>query len=265
MNVDPRRNLRWLAVLLAALTLLTAGCATVPQGVTQRQDPWERANRQVFEFNEVLDKVAIKPVALAYRAAVPLLVRTGVSNFFGNLNDGWTSVNLFLQAKPRQGLEMGMRTVVNTFFGLGGLMDWADEMGLEKFTTEDFGQTLGYWGLRSGPFLMLPILGPSTLRDTVAGLALDIKDSGPSIAFSDVRARNIATALQLINGRVGLLNAGQVLDEIALDKYVLLRDAYLARRKSLIYDGEPPEGETAPAAYKTLLETAPEPLKSLMK
>jgi len=264
MTIDPPRTGRWLAVLLAALTMLTAGCATAPGGATTRQDPWERANRQVFEFNEVLDKVAIKPVALVYQATVPLLVRTGVSNFFGNLNDGWTSVNLFLQAKPRQGLEMGMRTAVNTFFGIGGLMDWAEEMGLEKFTVEDFGQTLGYWGLRSGPFVMLPILGPSTLRDA-AGLALDFKDSGPSFVFSAARDRNIASALQLINARVRLLNVSQLLDEIALDKYVLLRDAYLARRKSLIYDGDPPEDEAAPAPYKQLLESATEPLKNLMK
>lgn len=264
MNAAPLRGGRWLTLLLATLALLMAGCATVPEGATPARDPWEGFNRQVFQFNEVVDKAAIAPVARGYRAVVPLLVRTGVNNFFGNLNDGWTSVNLFLQAKPRQGLEMGMRTVVNSFFGIGGLMDWADEMGLEKFTSEDFGQTLGYWGLRSGPYLMLPVLGPSTLRDA-AGLALDFRDSGPSFVFSTARARNIATAVQLVNARVNLLSAGQLLDEIALDKYVLLRDAYLARRKSLIYDGEPPENDGGPAPYKQLLQSVPAPLKNLMK
>ena len=181
-------------------------------------------------------------------------MRTGVANFFNNVADFWTSANLMLQAKPRQSLEMGMRAVVNTTLGLGGIMDFADEVGLERFTVEDFGQTLGYWGLRSGPYLMLPLLGPSTLRD-VAGLALDFKDSGASFVWHGARERNIATAVQLVNTRVQLLGAGQFLDEIALDKYVLLRDAYLSRRKSLIYDGDPPDDESAPAAFKSLIKS----------
>ena len=240
---------------LLAFSLLLGACASLPGEGQSRIDPWETYNRQVFEVNEVVDRVAIKPIAKTYQAVVPSLVRTGVANFFNNIADFWTSANLMLQIKPRQSLEMGMRAVVNTTFGLGGIMDFADQIGLERFTVEDFGQTLGYWGLRSGPYLVLPLLGPSTLRDT-AGLALDFKDSGASVVWQGARDRNLATAVQLINTRVQLLGAGNLLDEMALDKYVLLRDAYLARRRSLIYDGEPPDDEAAPAAFKGLIKPA---------
>ncbi len=242
------------ALCLLACSLLLGACASLPGEGKTRIDPWEAYNRQIFEVNEVVDKVAVKPVAEAYRAVLPKLVRTGVANFFNNIADYWTSANLMLQVKPRQSLEMGMRAVVNTTLGLGGIMDFADEIGLERFTVEDFGQTLGYWGLRSGPYLVLPLLGPSTLRDTAA-LALDFKDSGASLVWHGARERNIATVVQLVNARVQLLGAGQFLDEIALDKYVLLRDAYLSRRKSLIYDGEPPDDESAPAAFKNLIKS----------
>ncbi len=245
------RRLAGLALL--ALTVGLGGCATVPPpsdgpGLLTRKDPFERFNRHMFAFNEGVDVVVVRPAAQIYQGVVPALVRTGVDNFFGNLGDAWTTVNLFLQAKPVQGLNMGLRTVVNTVFGIGGVLDIADEAGLERTSIEDLGQTLGRWGVKSGPYLVLPLLGPSTLRDT-AGLALDVADSGPALVFKEPRDRYGATAVQLLNTRVKLLNAGRVLDDIALDKYVLLRDAYLARRRSLIYDGEPPEDE-APAADK---------------
>jgi phospholipid-binding lipoprotein MlaA len=255
MNPGPPigdRLRRWLLALMLPMLLL-GGCASLPGEGESRQDPWESFNRKVFEVNEVVDKVAIKPVAQAYQAVLPSLVRTGVRNFFNNISDYWTATNLMLQVKPRQALEMGMRAMVNTVFGVGGVMDWADDMGLERFTVEDFGQTLGYWGLRSGPYVMLPVLGPSTLRDTV-GLSLDFKDAGATYVWRGARDRNIATAVQMINTRVELLNAGRVLDEIALDKYLLLRDAYLSRRKSLIYDGDPPDDDSAPAPFKSLLK-----------
>ncbi len=240
---------------LLAFSLLLGACASLPGEGLNRIDPWETYNRQVFEFNEVVDRVAVKPIAKTYQAVVPSLVRTGVANFFNNIADFWTSANLMLQIKPQQSLEMGMRAMVNTTFGVGGLMDFAEQIGLERFTVEDFGQTLGYWGLRSGPYLVLPVLGPSTLRDA-AGLTLDFKDSGAALVWQGARERNIATAVQLINGRVQLLSAGVLLDEMALDKYILLRDAYLARRRSLIYDGEPPDDESAPAAFKGLIKPA---------
>ena len=253
LNHEVLRRTAALGVL--AFSLLLGACASLPGEGLNRTDPWETYNRQVFDINEVVDRVAIKPIAKTYQAVLPSLVRTGVANFFNNIADFWTSANLMLQVKPRQSLEMGMRAVVNTTFGLGGIMDFADQIGLERTTVEDFGQTLGYWGLRSGPYLVLPLLGPSTLRDAV-GLTLDYKDSGASLVWRGARERNVATAVQLINTRVQLLGAGNLLDEMALDKYVLLRDAYLARRRSLIYDGEPPEDEAGPAAFKSLIKPA---------
>ncbi len=238
--------------LLVLLALGLSGCASVGDGTPPSRDPWERMNRKVFAFNEVVDQAAIKPAAQVYQKLVPSLVRRGVSNVFGNLGDGWTSVNLLLQIKPKQGLDMGMRTLVNTVFGMGGVLEVADELGLERTGSEDFGQTLGYWGLKSGPYLVLPFLGPSTLRDTTA-LLLDIADSGPGVIWTEPRDRNGATVIQVLNTRVRLLNASNLLDQIALDKYVLLRDAFLARRRSLIYDGEAPDDESAPAPYKSLL------------
>ena len=242
-----------LAGLLLGAVLLLGGCASMPGEGNSRADPWESFNRRVFAFNEVVDGAALKPAAQAYQAVVPSLLRTGVNNFFGNLGDLWTSANLLLQAKPRAALEMGMRSAVNTLFGLGGVLEVAEDLGLERSSIEDFGQTLGYWGLHSGPYLVLPLLGPSNLRDA-AGLALDLKDSPASRLWARPSDRNASTVLQTLNTRVRLLNAGRVLDDIALDKYILLRDAYLARRKSLIYDGDPPEDDAAPAPYKSLLK-----------
>ena len=241
-----------LATMVASL-LAVAGCATMPPGDTARGDPWERFNRQSFAFNEVVDAAAIKPAAQVYQAVVPGLVRQGVGNVFGNIGDAWTTVNLFLQAKPAAGLNMGMRTAVNTVLGIGGLFDVAEEAGLERFTSEDLGQTLGFWGIQSGPYLVLPLLGPSTLRDTSARL-LEVSDSPIGHVWSEPRDHNPALALQLLNTRANLLNAGRVFDEIALDKYVLMRDAYLSRRRSLIYDGDPPdEGGAGPAPYRKQL------------
>ena len=244
---------RWAVLSMAMLAGLLGGCASLPGEGVSRADPWESFNRNMFTFNEGVDRVAIKPAAQVYQAVVPTLARTGVNNFFGNLGDFWTSANLLLQAKPRAGLEMGLRAGINTVFGLGGVLEVADDLGLERIASEDFGQTLGYWGLGSGPYLVLPLLGPSTLRDAT-GLALDLKDSPSSRLWQEPRDKNPANLLQLLNTRVKLLNASQLLDDIALDKYVLLRDAFLARRRSLIYDGEPPDAETAPAPYKSLLK-----------
>jgi phospholipid-binding lipoprotein MlaA len=240
---------RTLLALWALLALGLSGCASMPEGALARGDPWERMNRQVFSFNEAVDEAAIKPTALVYQSLVPGVVRAGVNNVFANVGDAWTSANLLLQAKPRQALNMGFRMLVNSVFGLAGLFDVADEMGLERFASEDFGQTLGYWGLKSGPYLVLPLLGPSTLRDTAA-ILLEVKDSGASVLWTEPRDRYAASALQLLNARVKLLSAGRLLDEMALDKYVLMRDTFLARRRSLIYDGEPPDEESAPAPYK---------------
>jgi phospholipid-binding lipoprotein MlaA len=226
------------------LALWLAGCASIPPGSAQARDPWEGMNRSVFAFNEVVDEVAVKPVATLYQNWVPGAVRLGVYNVYSNVADAWTAANLALQLKPRQSLEMGMRVVVNSTLGLGGLLDWAEPVGLERASFEDFGQTLGYWGLKTGPYLVLPLLGPSNLRDAAA-LTLDYKASASSVLTHQTSTRNVLTALQVVYVRAGLLSASAFLDDIALDKYVLLRDAYLSRRRSLLYDGEPPDDEAS--------------------
>lgn len=240
-----------LAALGACSTVPPAGGASAPAAEdaavgTHKSDPWERLNRRVYGFNEAVDAAVLKPVARGYQAVVPEFLRTGIDNMFGNLGDVWSTVNLLLQAKPKPALEMGMRVVTNSIFGLAGFLDVAEEAGLSR-QTEDFGQTLGVWGVGSGPYVMLPLLGPSTLRDTAA-LPVDMKASPANIAFKEVRDQNGSTILSVINTRSKLLNATKVLDDVALDKYILLRDAYLSRRRSLVYDGDPPEEEEPPPA-----------------
>lgn len=246
----------------AVLMLLALGaCSTVPPSGsagasapaaedasvgTHKSDPWERLNRRVYGFNDAVDTAVLKPVAQGYRAVVPEFIRSGIDNMFGNLGDVWSTVNLVLQAKPKPALEMGMRVVTNSIFGLAGFLDIAGEAGLSR-QQEDFGQTLGVWGVQSGPYMVLPLLGPSTLRDTAA-LPVDMKASPAALAFKEPRDRNGATVLSVINTRTKLLDATKVLDDVALDKYILLRDAYLSRRRSLVYDGDPPDEEEPPPA-----------------
>lgn len=221
----------WLAVTAA---LVLGGCATVA-GDT-RGDPLEGLNRAVFSFNETLDSALIRPVATGYQAVLPQFVRDRITNFFDNFHDGWSAINQLLQAKPAAALEMGLKFSVNTVFGLG-LIDVAGA-GIER-RSEDFGQTLGRWGIGPGPYLVLPLFGPSTLRDTAA-LVLDWR-AIPE-AFVEQRPERWALgAVHIVSVRAGLLSATRTLDEIALDKYALIRDGYLARRRSLIYDGNPPD------------------------
>ena len=175
-------------------------------------------------------------VAQAWRDWVPQLVRTGVGNVFGNIGDVWSTANHFLQGKVGSGFEMGMRVITNTFFGIGGLLDPATEMRLPR-RSEDFGQTLGVWGFGPGPYVVLPFMGPSSLRDAV-GLPLDRYYSAPTWVF-DVDAY-LASALQLINLRADLLATTQLLNEVSLDRYSFVRDAYLSRRLDQVYDGNPP-------------------------
>lgn len=230
-----------MTLLLAAALLSVGGTAQAQaqQAVSSPVDPLEGFNRSIFNFNEGLDRTVLKPVATAYRDVVPSPVRTGVSNFVGNFSDAWSAINQFLQGKGEAGLSMTFRVLVNSTFGLAGLVDWATPMGLER-QSEDFGQTLGRWGLGSGPYIVLPVLGPSSLRDT-AGLTLDLQTTPSSVLFSSTSDRVMATSLQVINRRSELLGATDVVDQIALDKYQFIRDGYLARRRSQVYDGNPPE------------------------
>lgn len=224
------------------LALALGGCASVPnQAATapaNPTDPWEGWNRKVFAFNDAVDNAVLKPVAEGYKAVVPSLVRTGVTNVFGNIGDIWSTANQFLQGKVQDGFEMGMRVLVNSFFGIGGLLDPATEMRLTK-RSEDFGQTLGRWGVGPGPFVVLPLLGPSTLRDTVA-LPVDLHFS-PGAYPQEQSVGYAVTALNLINTRTNLLATTGLLDQVALDRYSFIRDAYLSRRIDQIYDGAPPQ------------------------
>lgn len=226
-----------LAGLVAAACV---GCATRPDG--NPRDPFETYNRAMFEFNDGVDRAFLKPAATAYQAVTPAPVRTGVGNFLGNLEDIWSMVNSALQGKAQAAAQTFMRVNINTFLGLGGILDIASEARLER-QREDFGQTLGVWGLPSGPYLVLPFFGASTVRDTVAmpvDMAADIVGN-----LDHVPTRNAIKVVDLLDTRAGLLRAGDALEEAALDKYSFTRDAYLQRRRNAVYDGDPPD-EPAP-------------------
>jgi phospholipid-binding lipoprotein MlaA len=221
-------------------------------GATSAQsanDPFEKANRAIFGFNEALDGAVLTPVAKGYQAVVPELLRTGVSNFFGNFGDGWSAINNLLQGKGEASATMVMRVATNTLFGIGGIFDVASDLGMER-STEDFGQTLGRWGMPAGPYVVWPLLGPSTARDTL-GRPLDLAWSH-SLVINDTGVNVSLSALNLIDTRASLLSASRVVDGLAFDKYTFIRDAYIARRRNLVYDGNPPElpEEAEPAAPK---------------
>lgn len=219
----------------ACLVLALQGCASVPH--TDARDPWESMNRSVYNFNEVLDNVAIKPAAKVYTAVLPSPVRTGVHNFLGNLGDVWSMANSALQLKGQATAETFMRITVNTFLGLGGVLDVASEMRLEK-RKEDFGQTLGRWGVKPGPYVVLPIFGPSTLRDALA-TPLDMKGDVVQ-QFTDPATRNVLSATRVMDVRSGLLESLDVIKAAALDPYTFVRDGYLQKRENDVYDGNPP-------------------------
>lgn len=219
------------AALLGAvlmLQLVLTGCATVSASADSR-DPWEGLNRSVWRFNEAIDDAVLQPVARGYRAAVPELVRTGVSNFLGNLSDVWSLVNNVLQLKPRESAEMTARVALNSTVGLLGLVDVASGTGLQR-RREDFGLTLGHWGVPTGPYLVLPLLGPSTLRDTAA---LPIERKGDLVQQVDeASARTGLSVLRVVDQRASVLEAGRMIGSAALDRYTFVRDAHLQRRRS---------------------------------
>ena len=224
-----RRLCRWAGWL--CLAVVVTGCATGPDA--NPRDPLEPFNRGVSRFNDAVDEAVLKPVATAYVDVTPSPVRTGVSNFFGNLADLWSSVNAGLQLRPRESVENLMRFSINTVFGLGGLLDIATEAGIPR-TRIDFGQTLGRWGAPSGAYLVLPIFGPSSVRDGT-GLVVDMSVD-PVSGMNDVSARNSLTALRVVDTRAGLLRATTLLEEAALDPYSFTRDLYLNRRQGQIDD-----------------------------
>ncbi len=217
-------------VLVLSISMLGA-CATGPDA--NPRDPLEPLNRGVSKFNDAVDEAVLKPVATVYQDVTPSVVQTGVGNFFGNLGDLWSSVNAALQLRPREATENLARFNLNTFFGLGGLLDIATEAGIPR-TRIDFGQTMGRWGVPSGPYLVLPLLGPSSARDT-AGLLVD--SQGDLLTeVTPVSARNSLYALRVVHTRASLLRAGTMLEGAALDKYSFMRDFYLNRRQNQIDD-----------------------------
>lgn len=217
----------------------TFGCATSTGQAPNPIDPLEPINRSVYRFNEGVDRAVLIPVATVYRDTLPLMVRTGVSNFFGNLGDVWNLANNVMQLKLQNSAETFMRLNVNTIFGLGGLLDIASEAGIERHHG-DFGQTLGRWGVPTGPYVVLPLLGPSTVRDTAA---LPVDHYGDALtAVHDIGARNSLSVLRIVDERANFLRASQMLNEAALDKYSFTRDAFMQRRRSQVSDGNPSGG-----------------------
>jgi phospholipid-binding lipoprotein MlaA len=224
-------------IFLLFASLLLTGCSSI-SGISkyaQQKDPLESFNRGVFAFNDTLDRAIIKPVAQGYSAVTPGPVKNMVNNFFSNLDDVVVTVNDLLQFKFRQAASDGSRVIFNSTFGVLGLFNVVDK--LEKHN-EDFGQTLGYWGVSSGPYLVLPFFGPSSVRDG-SGL---YADSFASVIgrTKNMSARNRDWLAEGVNTRAGLLEGEKVLDEAIIDRYSFIRDAYLQRRQSLVYDGNPP-------------------------
>ena len=223
-------------LLTAVLLVMASACATTGEERDPR-DPWEGFNRGVYRFNDAFDEYLAKPVARGYVKALHQEIRTRISNFFSNLADPLIGVNNFLQGKFEEGVNDWARFAFNSTFGILGLHDFASDAGLEKHN-EDFGQTFGRWGAGPGPYLVLPLLGSSTVRDGV-GTGVDMwLDPMGEIQPDDVRYSLIA--LRVVNLRAELLEASRILEEAALDRYVFQRDAYLQRRRSLVYDGRPP-------------------------
>ena len=222
------------AAASALVLLAAAGCATT---ATDPRDPFEGFNRAMYAFNDGLDQVAVKPVSRAYKAVAPEPLRGMVRNFFANIDDVFNGANNMLQGKFLDGWTDWFRVVVNTSFGVLGINDVASDMGLEKHN-EDFGQTFAVWGVGDGPYLVLPFFGPYTLRDS-GGLIFDW-ELDPVVRARPIALRNSLIATRFVSKRTDLLDASRVMEEAALDRYTFLRDAYLQRRRSLIYDGNPP-------------------------
>ncbi len=226
-----RTSVILLVVVAAAMSTgcaTTGSTATTATARTNQQDPFEPVNRKVFAFNEGFDDMVLKPTATAYKKVVPTVVQTGVSNFFSNLQNPWSSVNMVLQGRVKEGATTAARFGVNTTVGVLGLFDVADVWGMPARRSEDFGLTLDTWGVGSGPYVVLPLFGPSNVRDALTIPVNSMAD--PKGQIADVGVRNSMTALQLVNKRSQMLGMGNLVDEAALDKYVFIRDAQMQRR-----------------------------------
>lgn len=236
-----RRSHMRLTVSIAAivLTSMVSGCANVPQEQRVEHDPWEPLNRTIYSFNTNVDKVSLKPIAKGYQKVVPRFARTGVTNFMVNLVAPRSSVNNFLQGKPRAGFTELGRFIINSTFGIGGLLDIATDAGIER-RREDFGQTLAVWGVPSGPYVMLPFLGPATLRDAVAW-PVELRSS-LLYHYDNTSVRDKLYVLRTIELRERLLTAEKFLED-SKDPYITLRESFMQNREFAIYDGNPPEDD----------------------
>lgn len=231
--------------VLLCMAAMLVGCASIPAGVEPSpHDPWESFNRSVFEFNEGLDAYLLKPVVAGYRFVLPEFVREGIYNFFSNYGDIYNVAYNLLQGKPGYAFSDLMRVVVNTTMGLGGFIDLATPGGLEKHK-EDWGQTLGVWGVPAGPYVVLPFFGPSNLRDTF-GTVADLESDYLFRLLPNVALRNSITGLRVVNARNTYYEAGDLLDGAAIDKYSFMRDAYIQRREYQINEGRDDEEPQMP-------------------
>ncbi|HET7812116.1 MAG TPA: VacJ family lipoprotein [Steroidobacteraceae bacterium] len=219
--------------VLALAMLLLAGCASLPSGKADPRDPWERFNRSTFAFNDAMDRAIARPVAKAYKKVMPRFVRAGVNNVFNNLNTVNTAVNDALQGKMRAAGHDSTRFLMNTVFGFGGLFDPATRAGIEM-NDEDFGQTFGKWGMKSGPYLVLPILGPSSARDTFGKLVDQF--TYPVSYLEDDSTRFYIRLVSLLDTRTELLDLDAQIDA-SYDKYAFVRNAWLQRREFQVKDG----------------------------
>ena len=225
---------RAIAVASVVTAMSLVGCASTT--ANNPKDPFESFNRTMFSVNEGIDTV-VKPVAQGYADYVPSPIRTGIGNFFGNIADLWIAVNNYLQGKITEGSSDVSRVIVNTTMGVGGLFDVATHLDLEKHN-EDFGQTLGVWGIDTGPYLFWPFIGPRDVRDTFGFLADTYTD--PVWRVNNVPVRNSAVVVRFIDVRASLLPADKIVEEAAFDKYSYIRNAYLQNRLNAVYDGNPP-------------------------
>ena len=215
------------------LCLLLSACATPMAERSDPRDPYENLNRKVFVVNQVFDQVLLKPVARGYSNYAPNFIQDTVGNFFGNLADVWTAVNNFLQGKPREGIQDTGRVAVNTVFGVAGLADVATKLGFPKHQ-EDFGQTLGVWGVKPGPYVMLPLFGPSTMRDAVAK-PLDLY-ADPLNLSTRADVEYSLRAMRLVDDRARLLPTTDMIEKVALDPYQFVRDAHFQQREARVND-----------------------------
>lgn len=240
-----------LGLVTIAFTLLSAGCATGPNA--NPKDPLEPMNRGIYSFNDKLDENFLKPVATSYKENTPKPIQKGVSNFFRNLSDMFSTLNNGLQLKGSETAESFLRVTVNTFLGIYGFFDVATELGLERHP-EDFGQTLGYWGVPDGPYLVLPLFGPSSVRDSSV-LPLEFAYD-PASVYHLIYVRSALLVTRVVDKRASLLQTTDLLTDAAIDKYSFARDSYLQFRRNQVFDGNPPEEEQLedPSAEMSNLE-----------